>query len=49
MTAEQRAAAGITEGLLRLSVGIEATEDLLENLNRALARVSELSAVTVDA
>ncbi len=49
MTPEQRTAAGITEGLLRLSVGIEATEDLLEDLNRALARVSELATVEVSA
>ncbi len=33
-----RAAAGITPGLLRLSVGIEAAEDLLEDLNAALER-----------
>jgi cystathionine gamma-synthase len=38
MTAEQQAAAGITEGLLRLSVGIEATEDLIEDLALALDR-----------
>jgi cystathionine gamma-synthase len=36
MTPEQQAAAGITEGLLRLSVGIEATEDLIEDLALAL-------------
>lgn len=39
MTPEQQAAAGITQGLLRLSVGIEAAEDLVEDLSRALARV----------
>lgn len=39
MTPEQQAAAGITLGLLRLSVGIEAAEDLVEDLSRALARV----------
>lgn len=33
-----RLAAGITPGLLRLSVGIEATEDLLADLAAALAR-----------
>jgi cystathionine gamma-synthase len=49
MTEEQRAAAGITEGLLRLSVGIEATEDLLEDLTRALDRVTELSPAGVAA
>jgi cystathionine gamma-synthase len=45
MTPEQREAAGITDGLLRLSVGIEAPEDLLEDLSRALTRVLELSSV----
>lgn len=38
MTPEQQAAAGITDGLLRLSVGIEATEDLIEDLSLALER-----------
>jgi cystathionine gamma-synthase len=33
-----RAAAGITPGLLRLSVGIEATDDLLADLDAALLR-----------
>jgi cystathionine gamma-synthase len=41
MTPEQQAAAGITNGLLRLSVGIEATEDLVEDLGCALDRVLE--------
>jgi cystathionine gamma-synthase len=40
MTAEQQTAAGITQGLLRLSVGIEAAEDLVDDLSRALQRVS---------
>lgn len=35
-TAEQRAAAGIGEGLLRLSVGIEDVEDLWEDLDQHL-------------
>lgn len=35
-----RTAQGITDGLLRLSVGIEATEDLLHDLARGLARVA---------
>lgn len=39
MTPEQQAAAGITSGLLRLSVGIEAAEDLVADLGRALDRV----------
>lgn len=33
---EQRASMGITEGLVRLSVGIEDVEDLIEDLDRAL-------------
>lgn len=36
MTAEQRAAAGIGDGLLRLAVGIEEVEDLWRDLDRAL-------------
>ena len=38
MSAEARAKAGITDGLLRLSVGIEATADLLADLAAGLAR-----------
>jgi cystathionine beta-lyase/cystathionine gamma-synthase len=37
--AEQRAALGLTEGLVRLSVGIENVEDLLADLDQALAAV----------
>ena len=37
MSAEAREAAGIGEGLLRLSVGIEQCEDLLADLERGLA------------
>jgi methionine-gamma-lyase len=33
---EQRLAIGITDGLVRLSVGVEAAEDLIEDLNQAL-------------
>lgn len=39
MTAEARARAGITDGLLRLSVGIEAAEDLVADLRSALDSV----------
>jgi cystathionine beta-lyase/cystathionine gamma-synthase len=35
---ERRERMGLTEGLVRLSVGIEDSEDLLEDLERALAR-----------
>jgi cystathionine gamma-synthase len=38
MTAEARAKAGISDGLLRLSVGIESTDDLLADLSQALLR-----------
>jgi cystathionine gamma-lyase len=36
---EERIAAGITDGLVRLSVGLEDTEDLIEALDRALKQV----------
>ena len=36
MTAETRAKQGITDGLLRLSVGIENASDLIEDLEQAL-------------
>ena len=39
MTAQARARAGIGDGLLRLSVGIEAVADLLADLQAALERV----------
>ncbi|HEY6292381.1 MAG TPA: PLP-dependent aspartate aminotransferase family protein [Terriglobia bacterium] len=34
---DQRLAMGITDGLVRLSIGVEAAEDLLEDLDQALA------------
>ncbi len=37
MTQQERARAGIAEGLIRFSVGLEATEDLIEDFTRALA------------
>jgi len=37
MTREQRQRAGISDGLIRLSVGLEAAEDLIEDFERALA------------
>jgi methionine-gamma-lyase len=36
-TPEQRAAAGISDGLVRLSAGLEDTADLLADIERALA------------
>jgi cystathionine gamma-synthase len=43
MDAAARARAGIGDGLLRLSVGIEALEDLLEDLDAGLNRVNSLT------
>jgi cystathionine gamma-synthase len=40
MDAEARAAAGISESLVRLSVGIEAVDDLVCDLTRALDAVA---------
>jgi methionine-gamma-lyase len=39
MTAQERAAAGIDDGLIRLSVGLEDPEDVIEDLDQALARL----------
>ena len=36
ISAEARAAAGVGEGLVRLSVGLEAVSDLQEDLSRGL-------------
>ncbi len=36
MSPEARQAAGVSDGLIRISVGIEATEDLIEDLSQAL-------------
>jgi cystathionine beta-lyase/cystathionine gamma-synthase len=40
MSPEERARAGIGDGLIRLSVGLEATEDLIEDFTQALAALS---------
>ena len=39
LTAEEKCKAGITGGVIRLSVGIEDSQDLIEDLNEALAAV----------
>jgi O-succinylhomoserine sulfhydrylase len=36
MRPEERNALGITDGLIRMSVGIEATEDIIEDFGNAL-------------
>ena len=41
MTPEARAVAGISDGLLRLSVGIEAAQDLAADISAALDRASQ--------
>jgi len=42
LTKEERAAIGIAEGLVRLSVGIEDAEDLIADLGQALESLSPL-------
>ncbi|MGH8082312.1 MAG: O-succinylhomoserine (thiol)-lyase [Lysobacter sp.] len=49
MSPEARAAAGIGDGLLRLSVGIEHVEDLLADLEAALERASAVVATAARA
>jgi cystathionine beta-lyase/cystathionine gamma-synthase len=41
LNAEQQALTGIGEGTIRLSIGIEDTEELIEDLESALARVAD--------
>jgi cystathionine beta-lyase/cystathionine gamma-synthase len=41
LNAEQQAISGIGEGTIRLSVGIEDTEELIEDLESALSRVAD--------
>jgi methionine-gamma-lyase len=38
-TVEERAAAGITEGLVRISVGLEDTHDIIADLEQGLAKL----------
>lgn len=46
MTREQRAVAGITEGLVRLSVGCEDRDDLVADMTRALDALVEAPVLT---
>jgi O-acetylhomoserine/O-acetylserine sulfhydrylase-like pyridoxal-dependent enzyme len=39
LTRQQRLASGVTDGLIRYSVGLEDTGDLIADLDQALARV----------
>lgn len=43
-TPEERAAHGISEGLVRLSVGLEEVEDIMADLARALEAPASLAA-----
>ncbi|AWX54019.1 homocysteine synthase [Brevibacillus brevis] len=45
MTEEEQAAAGVTPGLIRLSVGTESIDDILSDLEQALQRAFQLSTV----
>jgi cystathionine gamma-synthase/methionine-gamma-lyase len=46
LTPEQRAAVGISEGLVRLSVGVEDVEDIIADLDQALVAIGQrLSAI----
>ncbi|UGU14988.1 PLP-dependent aspartate aminotransferase family protein [Sinomicrobium kalidii] len=42
LSAEERAAQGIGDGLLRLSVGIEDKKDLIKDIEQALVKIGEL-------
>jgi cystathionine beta-lyase/cystathionine gamma-synthase len=39
LTPEERARVGIPDGLVRLSTGIEAVEDIIADLEQALAKI----------
>ncbi|MFS0558147.1 homocysteine synthase [Brevibacillus sp. 179-C9.3 HS] len=45
MTEEEQVAAGVTPGLIRLSVGTESIDDIISDLEQALQRASQLSTV----
>lgn len=45
MTEEEQAAAGVTPGLIRLSVGTESIDDIITDLEQALQRALQLSTV----
>ena len=47
ISAEQRAEMGVTEQMVRLSVGIESVEDQIEDLERALEAMSSRVGVPV--
>ncbi len=42
MTAEERAEVSIIDGQVRVSIGLEAVEDLIEDINQALEKAKEV-------
>jgi O-succinylhomoserine sulfhydrylase len=46
--AEERAKLGITDGVIRFSVGLEDVEDLKDDLAQALATIGGVSAQAAD-
>jgi cystathionine beta-lyase/cystathionine gamma-synthase len=40
LTSEQSAMSGVADGTVRLSIGLEDVDDLLEDLNQALERAN---------
>jgi cystathionine beta-lyase/cystathionine gamma-synthase len=46
---EERRRIGVTEGLVRISVGLEDAEDLIEDLQSALGAVGKASPITSSA
>jgi cystathionine beta-lyase/cystathionine gamma-synthase len=43
MSPEDRKKLGITDGLIRVSIGIEATEDLIEDFGKGLETLRKIS------
>jgi cystathionine beta-lyase/cystathionine gamma-synthase len=48
MGKEARLAAGISDGLVRFSVGIEKVDDIINDLENALEKVKELKPAEVE-
>ena len=47
MPAEEREKRGITDGLLRYSVGLEHPDDLVQDLSQALAQVARRNGLSI--
>ena len=46
--AAERRAAGISDGLLRLSIGIEEVQDIIDDLDQALTRSTRIASLEID-